>query len=112
MSYLFNIKNKRGDFMESYVFDSLEKYHCFHCDSEFILSEYQRKKSKKDIICPYCHGKDIEAYVFVDEDDDLLYELGCFGIGHHEDPEEERLSYERTWGTIEKAREKILCRSL
>ncbi len=86
--------------MESYVLDNLVKYHCFGCDKEFILSEYQVGNAAKKIICPYCHGQDIEPYVFLDEDDDLLYELGCMGIGHHEDPEEEAIAFQRTWGRI------------
>lgn len=69
--------------MESYVLDNLVKYHCFECNGEFILSEYQVKSTIKNLICPYCHGQDIDAYVFLDEDDDLLYELGCMGIGHY-----------------------------
>ncbi len=92
--------------MESYVLDNLIKYHCFECHSEFILSEYQVENSTKKIICPYCHGQDMEAYVLLDEDDDLLYELGCMGIGHHEDTEEAAIAYEQTWGRIKAIRKK------
>lgn len=38
--------------MKSYVLDNLVKYHCFECNSEFILSEYQVQNAKKKIICP------------------------------------------------------------
>lgn len=93
--------------MESYVLDNLVKYHCFHCDKEFILSEYQVENAIKKIICPYCYEQDIEPYVFIDEDDDLLYELGCMGIGHHEDLEEETMAYEHTWGLIKEIREEL-----
>lgn len=93
--------------MESYVLDNLVKYHCFECDKEFILSEYQAKNATKNIICPYCHGQDIEDYVFLDEDDDLLYELGCMGIGHHEDPEEAAIVYEQTWRIIKEVRKEL-----
>lgn len=93
--------------MKSYVLDTLVKYHCFDCDKEFILSEFQVRNSHRDIVCPYCHGKDIKDYVFMDNEDDLDA-LGCMGIGHHENPEEEKLSYERIWGKIVELRWKNL----
>lgn len=93
--------------MDSYVLDNLIKYHCFNCDKEFILSEYQIKDTDKEIICPYCHGTYIDDYVFVGEDDDLLYELGCLGIGHYEDQNEEAIAYEKTWGMVKDVRENL-----
>lgn len=91
--------------MSSYVLDALVKYHCFSCDKEFILSEYQVENATAKIICPYCHSEDIEAYVFIDDEDDLS-ELGCMGIGHHTDPVEELNAWNRTWGVIQETRRK------
>ena len=90
--------------MKSYVLDKLVKYHCFNCNSEFILSEYKIKKAGR-ITCPYCQSKGIQSYVCIN-DKDKLNKLGCIAMGHHEDPEEERVSYEMTWGRIEREREK------
>lgn len=87
----------------SYVLDNLLKYHCFDCDKEFILSEYQVKNASKKIICPYCHSDDIDDYVFMDAEE---YDLGCMGIGHYTDIEEEIKSWARTWGVIEEVRRK------
>jgi len=90
--------------MKSYVLDSLVKYHCFNCNSEFILSEYREKQAKK-VNCPYCQNEDVEAYVYA-RDEELLNGLGCLAIAHHEDPGEEKYVYEMTWGRIEREREK------
>ncbi|SHH58188.1 hypothetical protein [Sporanaerobacter acetigenes] len=91
--------------MSSYVLDNLEKYHCFTCDKEFILSEYQRENATEEIICPYCHSKNVEDYVFMD-DEDGLNDLGCMGISHYTDPKEEFECWARTWGVIEEMRKK------
>lgn len=64
---------------DSYVYHNLVKYHCYPCDKEFIVSEYQRNNSKNKIICPYCHDDIVEAYVWMNED---LEELGDLAIGH------------------------------
>lgn len=88
--------------MKSYVLDNLVKYHCFNCNSEFILSEYKAEIAEK-ITCPYCQDKDVEGYVFLNNEEELN-ELGCLAIGHHEDPLEEQYRYEMTWGRIERKR--------
>lgn len=75
--------------MESYVLDNLAKYYCVDCENEFILSDYQVENAPKKIICPYCHTEEVQACVFIDEEDDLLYELGCMGMGHHTNLEED-----------------------
>lgn len=90
--------------MKSYVLDSLVKYHCFNCNSEFILSEY-REKQAKEVTCPYCQDRDVEAYVYA-RDEELLSSLGCLAMGHHEDLAEEKYAHEMTWGRIERKREK------
>ena len=67
---------------ENYVYHNLIKYHCFPCDKEFIISEYQRDKLKSKIICPYCHDDMVEAYVWMDDDLEDMEELA---IGHYVD---------------------------
>ena len=91
--------------MSSYVSDNLVKYHCFTCDKEFILSEYQRDNATEEIICPYCHSQDIQDYVFMDPEEEG-YDLGCMGISHYTDPEEEFECWTRTWGLVEEKRKK------
>jgi len=86
----------------SYVEDNLVKYHCFECDRAFILSDYWAKDA--DVMCPYCHGKDVQPYVFMEEECEL--DLGCMGMGHHDDPVEARLCYERTWAKVKEMRQK------
>jgi len=66
-----------------YVSDNLVKYTCFHCDGEFILSEYIVEHTGEDVCCcPYCKSHSIEAVSECRED--LLDEFGCFGIYHYE----------------------------
>lgn len=69
----------------NYYLDELVKYLCWGCERRFIVSDYQVKQLGAEAIrCPYCQSDDIEAYVWMN-DQDQLEELGCIGIGHYID---------------------------
>lgn len=91
----------------AYVLDNLVKYHCFGCDKEFILSEYQVENATKKLICPYCHSYDVEDTVLMD-DKEGLEDLGCMAIGHYTDANEEAYFMDNIWRKIKEQRRSLL----
>lgn len=66
-----------------YVSDDLFKYECLECERHFIVSEYIAEQLDFQIYCPYCKSESVEAVAGCN--DELLDELGCFGIYHYEE---------------------------
>ena len=65
-----------------YVPDNLMKCQCLECERQFIVSDYQARKIDYILICPYCGSEITEPIAGCNEE--LLDELGCFGIYHYE----------------------------
>lgn len=72
---------KVGENMK-YVPDNLMKCQCLECERQFIVSDYQARKIDYILNCPYCKSEITEPIAGCNED--LLDELGCFGIYHYE----------------------------
>lgn len=58
--------------------DGLLKYTCYACEMEFIVGE--ANSEGKQLSCPYCQSKNVEAIVMMTAEDERVGELGCMGI--------------------------------